>query len=592
MNDRIRVLAIAPYESMKRVMGELASEYPQMELTIFVGDREAGLEIARQNFHGNFDVVISRGATAAMLGRELPLPVVEIEVSTYDLLCSLRLAGGLNQPVALICAGTICIGARQLRDLMGLELDIFTYQDADALPCLFEQVSKKNYHALLCDMVAYTTAKTAGKNAFLLTSGTDNIRKAFDQALLLRSSQNRLRNENQFLRELLQWQISSTVILDDGGNVYLSTADPIRPELLELLRRELPECAQAETRKITRSLNGTLYMIRTRRLPVGDAVLTAFFYDTRRTNLGANRLGIQFFTRPEAEERFCRGVFSTTGFTTDAAAEIQRIVASAAPVMIVGENGSGKESAADILFLRSQLRNNPLIHINCAALGEKEWIFLLEHHNSPLADDASTLYFINADTLPMDKLRQLLSVMGQMRVCSRNRVLFSCVCPKGEAVPPTARTIVDELCCMTLNLPTLRELRERIPLMVNMYLSRVNEDVSRQILGVDSQAMELLQDYPWPNNCVQFRRVMQELCETAAGQVITVQEVQSLLRKERHVSAFTHRGENETIPLDLSRTLDEINRDIVHRVVEETGGNQTLAAKRLGISRTTLWRMI
>ena len=149
-----------------------------------------------------------------------------------------------------------------------------------------------------------------------------------------------------------------------------------------------------------------------------------------------------------------------------------------------------------------------------------------------------------------------------------------------------------EMCIRDRYRPTLRELSSRIPMMVNMYLSRVNGDVSRQILGVDSRAMELLQEYPWPNNYVQFRRVMQELTQTASGQLITAQEVQNLLRKERYVGAFPHQGENDTIPLDLSRTLAEIDQDIVRRVVDETGGNQTLAAKRLGISRTTLWRMI
>lgn len=592
MKERIRVLGIAPYENMKRVMGDLASEYPQMDLTIFVGDREDGLEIAKQNFHGNFDVVISRGATATMLKQELPLPVIEIEVSTYDLLCSLRLAGGLNRPVALICAGTICRGAQQLKELMDLDLDIYTYDDASAFPQILSQLEAHHYDALLCDMVAYTTAKTTGKNAFLLTSGADNIRKAFDQVALLHSSRMQLGNENQFLRELLQWQIGYTVILDEDGGVYLSTYAPLSTDLLDLLRRELPECRQAPTRRITRSLNGTLYMIRTRQIPVGSTVYTAFFFDIRKSSMGSGRMGIQFFTRPEAEERYCRGVFSTTGFPTDCQDEINRIVESGAPVMIMGENGAGKESAADILYLRSHLCNNPLVHINCAALGEKEWDFLLEHHNSPLADDGCTLYFINADTLPVDRLRQLLSVMQQMQVSTRNRVLFSCVCPKEDSVSQTARTIADELCCVTLYLPTLRELSSRIPMMVNMFLSRVNSDAPRQILGVEPQAMELLQDYPWPNNCVQFRRVMQELSETAVGQVITTQEVMAVLRKERYVTAFTRQGEHEAIPLDLNRTLNEINQDIVRRVVEETGGNQTLAAKRLGISRTTLWRMM
>ena len=81
MNTQIRVLGIAPYEGMKTLMSNLTEEYPQMDLSLFVGDRELGLEIARANFHGNYDVVISRGDTATMLRRDLSIPVVEIEVS-------------------------------------------------------------------------------------------------------------------------------------------------------------------------------------------------------------------------------------------------------------------------------------------------------------------------------------------------------------------------------------------------------------------------------------------------------------------------------------------------------------------------------
>ena len=66
MDTPIRVLGIAPYEGMKALMSNLALDYPQIDLTLFVGDRELGLEIARANFHGNYDVIISRGDTAVM----------------------------------------------------------------------------------------------------------------------------------------------------------------------------------------------------------------------------------------------------------------------------------------------------------------------------------------------------------------------------------------------------------------------------------------------------------------------------------------------------------------------------------------------
>ncbi len=104
--------------------------------------------------------------------------------------------------------------------------------------------------------------------------------------------------------------------------------------------------------------------------------------------------------------------------------------------------------------------------------------------------------------------------------------------------------------------------------------------------------MELLQNFQWPHNYTQFRRVLGDLAVTAPGQAITAESVRQLLRKERHVGAFALRAENAAVPLDLGRSLEEINQDVARRVLEETGGNQTAAAKRLGISRTTLWRLL
>ena len=92
MQSNIHVLGIAPYEGIAAVMSRVAEEFPQMDLTLHVGDLEQGVEIAQRNFCGNYDVVISRGGTAKMLRQQLSLPVIEIEVSMYDLLCTLKLA--------------------------------------------------------------------------------------------------------------------------------------------------------------------------------------------------------------------------------------------------------------------------------------------------------------------------------------------------------------------------------------------------------------------------------------------------------------------------------------------------------------------
>ena len=592
MNHRIRVLGIAPYEGMKTLMSSVVADYPQIDLTLFVGDMEQGLEIARSNFHGDYDVVISRGGTAKMLQKNLALPVIEIDISMYDILCALKLADGLTGKTAMVSFANITSSAHLLCDLMKYNMDIYTIDSAEAVEPTLRQLQKNDYQSILCDMLSNTTAKRLGLNSFLITSGVDSIRKAFDQALLLCRSQQRLRDENQFFRQLIQGQIGQTMVFDQGGNLFLSTLDDPKPELLELLRRDLPESQLGAERRITRNLGGMLYAIRARRISTGSLTYTAFFFDARKTPLSPNQVGIRFSTRPEAENAFYSSIFSFAGSISDYQQDIEHISQSTAPVMVTGEDGTGKESIVSVLYMRSPLRNAPLVSINCSLLNDKSWAFLLEHHNSPLADQGNTLYFASIDALSEERRQQLLAVLSEMDVCRRNRVIFSCVCQPGEYTSAVGSLFMDKLCCLSLYLPPLRQMAERIPALVNLSLSHLNVDLPRQIVGADPEAITLLQNFQWPHNYTQFRRVIGELAVTATGSLITAENVRQALRKERHVGAFSPCAENAAAPLNLNRTLDEISQDVARRVVEESGGNQTVAAKRLGISRTTLWRLL
>ena len=170
--------------------------------------------------------------------------------------------------------------------------------------------------------------------------------------------------------------------------------------------------------------------------------------------------------------------------------------------------------------------------------------------------------------------------------------MFSCVCQPGEYVSEVGALFRDKLNCLSLYLPPLREMSARIPELVRLSISHLNASLPRPILGAEPEATALLQDFRWPHNYAQFRRVMSELTVTASGQIITTEDVRRILGKERHVGVFTFREENSPAPLDLNRPLQEIDRDVALRVLEESGGNQTAAAKRLGISRTTLWRLL
>lgn len=592
MEAKVRVLGIAPYEGMKSIMESLEESYPQIELTLFVGDMEHGLEVARNNFHGNYDVVISRGGTAHMLQKHLSLPVIEIRMSLYDVLCALKLAGTVSGRVAIVSIADLGSDVRALGELMGYDVDIIIPGSPDEVEGVLRGVREKDYSVLLCDMVTNTIAKHLGMNSYLIVSGMDSIRQAFDRAIQLFRSVERLKTENLFFRQIINGQISDTVVFGSDDSLFLSTAQEAAPGLTELLRQELPETRREGQRRFSRVLNGMIYSIRAREIQSGDQSYTAFFFTSRKMPLPANQTSITYFTRPEAEQAVYDSIISISGVIQNYRAQVTKVSSSRAPLLITGEEGTGKETFAFVVYLQSALKNSSFVRIDCSQINEKSWNFLSEHSGSPLADEGNTIYFSNLAVLTAERQRQLLATLSDMEVCRRNRVIFACKTQPGEPLSAVGALFANELCCLLFPVSPLREGTAQLPALVNLTLSHINADLPQQIMGVEPAAMDMLRSFPWPHNYLQFRRVIGELAATSTTPVITAQHVSQVLRAERHVGTFRLTAEGAAAPLDLTRSLAEIERDIAFRVVEESGGNQSAAAKRLGISRTTLWRML
>lgn len=116
----------------------------------------------RPNFHGDYDVVISRGGTAKMLRKHLALPVIEIDISMYDILCALKLADGLTGKTAIVSFASITNNAQLLCSLMKYDMAIYTVDSSAAVEPTLRQLQKDKYQSILCDVISNTTAKRLG----------------------------------------------------------------------------------------------------------------------------------------------------------------------------------------------------------------------------------------------------------------------------------------------------------------------------------------------------------------------------------------------------------------------------------------------
>ena len=591
MQRKIRILAIAPYEGMKGLMLEAAREFDDMEVNVFVGDLNQGLALARHNFYSDHDVIISRGGTASMLQEQLDLPVVEVEISLTEILRAMKLGEHISRSFAIVGFPNVTKNAEIICQIMDANIDIFSINGEEDLEGILNSIAAKGTRAILCDTVAYTTALKKGLNAVLIKSSLESIRGAFLRARRAYETNQKLREENRFLRSIIWKHINHTLVFDEDGAIFFSTMENNNEPIVDYLKSERLREYSGQDIHIVKQINNIRYSIRLTKEHFAERSYTVYYFTENRVSLPDIKYGIRYLGRPEALEEFGGSIYGIIGMHEDTYRRIERLKQNQHPLLIYGEDGTCKEQVAKYVYLQSEWSNKPLVIVDCFMMGQKSWDYLMEHHNSPLTMTGCTLYIKNVDVLTSARRKELLANLMEMNVCRQDQVIFSSICSGQEAVTEAGKDLLECLCCTTLALPPLRVRAGQIPGMVQRYFQHMNENVQSVEERLEPEAMELLQGYEWPHNYTQFQRVLEEL-NMIGPESVRAEDVRRALHREQLIATVNDRADDENILIDLNQPLEKINQEIVRKVLEAEHGNRTSAANRLQIGRSTLWRLI
>ena len=538
----IHILGIAPYEGMKTAMERAAESYPNIKLDTAIGDLDEGTAIVKEIPVDAYDCIISRGGTAEQIRKISTIPVIDIQLSVYDVLRSIKLAENYGGRYAIVGFPSITEPAHILCDLLRYNLDIITIHGRDDVVETLNQLHQEGYRMVVGDMVTHTAARNMGMDAFLITSGAEGLRTALEQAISFSSAFRRIRQENRLLRSMNPEGVSVALLDRKGGLRYSYPGEPA-PDLLNILRSHLKEVVPGRPLSFYYKSLNTLYGITARQISMWENSYVLFTCRPGQIPLRGSKLGMRSYGKVECEHLFMSSFYSLSGAMGEIETTVSAYALSRQSVLIVGEDGTGKEQIARALYLRSGWTNTPFWVFNCQLLAEKSWDFLLN--------------------------------------------IFSCTCREGEALAPAVRKCILGLGCLTLRMPALRTRSDEIPSLASLYLNSLNQELGKQISGFEPKAIEQLRRYPWPHNYTQFKQVLYELAILCDSSYIGSTLVAETLSKE---SSLTHAAQRSAAEKPPEGTLEEITRKIIYQTLEDCGGNQTAAAKRLGISRTTLWR--
>lgn len=586
----IRLLAIAPYEAMTAALLRAAEAFPGVRLEAYTGDLQEGVEIVRGLDISRFDAVLSRGGTADLIRAAVDLPVIEIPVSVYDVLRTIKLSENYTDRIAIVGFPGVTGNAHTLCNLLRKEIPIRTVHDSQGAERALDKLRSEGIHTVISDMVTHGIARSKGLNALLITSGEGSLSQALQEAAEQGASFRRIRNENLLLRGILGQDFRHCVVFNQNREQVFTFAGGLSEELLSTMRRRIPSVQEEGETLFYYHVGGALHAVRASVLDLQGQKYYLFRDQPGQIPLRSAHSGIRSYDAAECEQLTAGSFFSVNGSLGELEQKLTPLAVSDHPVMILGEEGTGREQVARSLYLRCRLKNHPFITVDGERLNDRGWDFLLSHHASPLSTSGTAILFRRMEAAPPSRQKELLSLIEETGLTRRLWLLFSCTYQDGVAASDFSKALSVQLGPLTLHLPTLRSRRDEIPGLASLYLGNLNMELNKQISGFEPDALEMMLRYDWPGNYTQFKHVLQELTILTSGPYISAADVAELLSQERRV----HRLNAGPVPgvTTAGMTLEDITRAAIHQALAENGGNQSLTARQLGISRTTLWRIL
>jgi DNA-binding NtrC family response regulator len=284
---------------------------------------------------------------------------------------------------------------------------------------------------------------------------------------------------------------------------------------------------------------------------------------------------------------------------------VEKVAPTDVPVFITGESGTGKEIIADLIHALSNRVKYPFMKINCAALprelieselfgsvkgaytgaiADREGIFMSAHQGTILLDEISEM--------PVETQSKLLRVLQDKEIRpigGKNsykvdvRIIAATNRRVDEAIQSgkLREDLYYRISTVTISVPPLRDRREEIIPLANLFLKRFSAQAGRTFQGFTREAQELLVSYNWPGNVRQLQNEIQRAVLIAEGPLIDSKDL---------LTGVTMSLKTEQ-PTGLT-LMQTIERNAIIQALKECKGKKVLAAKKLGIGRQTLYNKI
>ena len=301
--------------------------------------------------------------------------------------------------------------------------------------------------------------------------------------------------------------------------------------------------------------------------------------------------GIEWLNVDEVEARYESSAYGIVEGAAVVADPVRESYARGVPLMLEGELGAGQSEIAKRLYLDGPFVDEPFVSVALDELTDRGWRHLLKSAESPLFQTGLTLCVGGWHAVESQRLRELVSTMTDTALVARCHVMLTANDMPGGGESDQAAFVTERLACAVSVAPALTE-QGSVSEKVACYLEYLADMFETAVPALSSAAAKTLDAYRWPRNYLQLREVSERLYILVGSGTAERTVAEEVLAQEDVIKTATFGAPTLDSDLYILRPLADTERDIARLVVGHLHGNRTRAAEVLGISRTTLWRLL
>ncbi|GGJ99109.1 sigma-54-dependent Fis family transcriptional regulator [Lentibacillus kapialis] len=578
----IKTLLIAPYQGLAETAKKVDAP-DDIDLDVTVANLEEGVKAAKLAEKQGYELIISRGGTATMIQDVVSIPVVHIDITGYDMLRVFTLIRGIKNGVALVGYPNISQGAATICSILEFDVKMITIKSRDEVSGHLEELKQQGFNVVIGDVITVQVAEQIGLRGVLITSGKEAVTDAFEEGKRIYSFFRRVNSQFYYFQETFNSMPFPIILLNKDAEVIernlLYEQDNQCHEILDspvilkvikrVLENKTSQWAEIEGQNKTYDIQAYLVSITESIVGINiyDSVMQT---DNRAVKIIGDPVHIPIIG-DSAEAKWLRN-------------NIQQLAYTDANVCIVGELGTGKYTVAQALHFEKFGQQSPLVVIEGGYLTND--VKIEKIRNKLTTIKYGTVIIKDIESVSTNIQNAIKSLLQHIPDTIRIIVLANESLDYLVHNRAFDQELYKKISIHVIHLSPLRNRKEDIGDFVDYFLAEFHAENGNETVGMKPDAIDCLLQFEWLGNLSQLKKVIQELSTMTTDNYIELFHVKKFMNKSKLMS-MAHDNS-----LSLDGTLEEIEQKVIKQVLREEGDNQSKAAKRLNINRSTLWRKL